>query len=254
VRLVRTQAGFVLSAVPSEVLDRQQREARSAAVKEYIAGVALDNDSARATTMIGLMQERLAQSPDDIARAIATHRQAIRVEPNVTGPRGNLASLLQRLAAQEPDPAKAQQMHLDVREVRREESRLLGRHAELLPDRPDVQQRYGYSLHLIGEHDAAAAAFRRAAELAPTSAEFVWQLGLIYEEQKKLGEATAAVARAQQLAPHSVEILFKLAQLQAQQQQWQDAADSLKKLIVLDPGDPTWPQLLQRVEAAAQGQ
>jgi len=201
VRLVRTEAGRLLAPVDGRLLNGRQRRAREAAIDEYIAGLMVENDWALAHLSLGLLYERMANEPAEYERAIAAYRRAIHVEPDVTGPRSNLAELLERRAQQEDDPAKAQRMHLQSRELRREETALLAKEAELLPDDASVQYRYGLSLYLIGEEERAVEVLEKAHELAPESVDILLRLALLYKKRQQWEEAIAATKRLLELQP-----------------------------------------------------
>lgn len=218
VRLVRTEAARILAAVPGELLDGPQRRSRKQAIEEYVRGLMVDNDWALAHHSLGLLYERLAQTPEEYAKAVAAYRRAIHVEPDVTGPRSNLAELLERLAATEKDPGEQQKLILQFRELRREETALLGREARLLPDNAMVQYRYGLSLYLIGE-----------------------------EEQ-----AVQVLSRAHELAPESVDILLRLALLYKKRQQWDKAVAALEKLLLLQPENQMFQHVLRETRAERQ--
>ena len=211
VRLVRTEAGRILAPVDGRLLNGEQRRTRATAIDEYIAGLMVDNDWAMAHHSLGLLYERMADEPDEYEKAIDAYERAIAVEADVTGPRSNLAELLERLSQQEVDPAKAQKLHLRVRELRRDETELLGQEAALLPDHAEVQYRYGLSLYLIGEED----------------------------------KATEVLARAHELAPESVDILLRLALLYKKRQQWDEAINATKKLIELQPDNQMFQHVLR---------
>jgi tetratricopeptide (TPR) repeat protein len=200
-RLVRTEAGRLLAAVPGKLLTAAQRASRKQAIAEYLAGLDVDNDWALSHLTRGLIYERSAVTRADYERAIDAYRLASRVEPDVVGPRSNLAELLERLAQQEPDAGKAQAMMLETRELRRIETGLLANEAKLLPDNASVQYRYGLSLYLIGEEEQALAALQRASELEPDSFDILLRLALLHKKRKEWQPAIATLERLLKLQP-----------------------------------------------------
>ena len=64
---------------------------------------------------------------------------------------------------------------------------------------PDVHNRRGLCLAMMGRQDDALAAFDRAVELAPTYAEAHWNRGIILEELGRPGDAEGAFELAQGL-------------------------------------------------------
>ena len=189
VRLVRTEAGRVLAPVDGQLLDGKQRRARDAAIEEYVAGRLVDNDWAVTHLQLGDFYAQTAQSPDEYAKAAESYRRAMRVEPDVTGPRSHLAALLDRMARTEDDPAKVQKLVLEGRELRRKESDLLKHEAELLPDVIELQYRYAASLVQIEDYDTALEVLTRIRQRAPTWLEPVIQMIVVHRARDEWEEA-----------------------------------------------------------------
>jgi tetratricopeptide (TPR) repeat protein len=217
-RLVRGEAGRVLSPVPGKLLTSQQRVERKTAISEYLAGLNVDNDWALSHLSRGLIFERTASSREDYDRAIDAYRLAIHVEPDVVGPRSNLAELLERLAAQEPDVRKSQAMQLESRELRRAETGLLAHEAQLLPDNAGIHYRYGLSLYLIGEEEQAVAALKRADEIEPDSFDVLLRLALLHKKRKEWPQAIAALDRLLKLQPDNQMLQHVRAETEAESQ------------------------------------
>lgn len=188
-RLVRGEAGRVLAAVPGKLLTAEQRAQRKQAIAEYLAGIEADNDWAVSHLNRALVFERLAAKPEEFDAAIDAYRLASHVEPDVVGPRSNLAELLERLAQQEADVGKAQAMMLESRELRRIETGLLAHEAELLPDSFYVQYRYGAALARIGEDERGLEVLQKAHELDPSAIEPVVQMIYIYKNRDDMKHA-----------------------------------------------------------------
>ena len=106
-----------------------------------------------------------------IQEAVQAYETAIRVEPNTTGPRTNLAALLEQLAAQSPG-AGGSQMLQRAGQLRAAELPLLGRDAKLAPDNASIQYRYGLALYLANRMDEAMQRLERAVELEPDVPDF----------------------------------------------------------------------------------
>ena len=113
--------------------------------------------------------------------AIKAYETAIRVEPNMTGARTNLASLLERLVRELPAGQAAQFMQR-VSELRAAELPLLRRDANLAPENAGVQYRFGLALYLAGEMDQAMERLNRAAELEPEIEDFRQARDLLKEK------------------------------------------------------------------------
>ena len=115
--------------------------------------------------------------------AVAEYRTAIRIQPDVTGPRSNLAALYENLArAVPPDSSQAKNAAAEVKRLRAEELQLLARDAKLASESAIIQYRYGLALYLAGQLDKAEAALQRACDLEPQSEQFQTALRLLREK------------------------------------------------------------------------
>ena len=103
--------------------------------------------------------------------AIAAYTTAIRTEPNMTGPRTNLASLLERVV-QQTTPEQRPAILQRIGQLRNQELPLIARDAELAPENPGIQYRYGLALYLAGKMDQALEQLELAVELAPQVPDF----------------------------------------------------------------------------------
>ena len=192
VRSVRIEAARVLAGMPASVLSAETKPVLESLLKQYREGILMDADQAGAHMALALLDERLATAnPRDQGawrqQAIKHYRNAIRVQPDVTGPRSNLVALLEAV-----DPSAD-----EITKLRAEELLLLERDARLAPNEPTVQYRYGLSLYLNGKVSEAAGPLRRAVELAPDITEFRYLLTLLLFD--KLGEVKEANQHADKL-------------------------------------------------------
>ncbi len=144
---------------------------------------------------LGVLYETMGRDAD----ALAAYRTAMRVEPRMTGPRSNLAALLDRLGEREmqrsaDDRSEAQvlQMQQEAAQLRREELELLARDARLLPRNAAIQYRYGLSLYLNGEQQAAEQALQAACQLEPDNDQFLYALVLFFDKYERYEEAGQA--------------------------------------------------------------
>ena len=103
--------------------------------------------------------------------AIEAYETAIRTEPKMTGPRTNLASMLERVLPQSA-PQQRESIMLRIEQLRQEELPLIARDAALAPENPGIQYRYGLALYLAGEMDKALEQLETAVELAPDVSDF----------------------------------------------------------------------------------
>ena len=146
------------------------------------------------------------------------YRAALRAEPRVTGPRSNLAALLDQQADQaEYESQRATQLRANdvaaraeersaefrqqARRLRREELDLWERDARLAPDNAFVQYRYGMALYLERRLKDAETALRRAYQLEPNDPQNLLGLTLFYKEVKRPRDALAWAEKLVQLRP-----------------------------------------------------
>jgi Flp pilus assembly protein TadD len=214
VRSVRTEAARVLANVPRQMLSGGQRRLLQAALEEFKAGVLVNNDRAAAHLTLGVVYESL----NDPRAAEKAYQSAIHVEPHVTGPRTNLAALLEgqaeaaennarRIAQQNREAAmesimESQQLRERVAELRRDELPLLGRDAKLAPDNAAIQYRYGLSLYLHGRQEEALSSLANAVRLEPNTPDFVLALALLCRQQGDLASAIKHIERLLELRPN----------------------------------------------------
>ena len=185
IRYVRIEAALTL-APQHRALTTQQERKLNTALDAYRAAMNRNADQASAHLALGILAER----QEDYAVAEAAYRTAIRVQPGVTGPRGNLAALLDR-----------QRKPLDAQRLRAEELQLLARDAEMAPGIALVQYRFGLASYLAGEFEAAETAIARAVELEPDSADYSLALALLYQKLERFEEAIPLVERIVKLQP-----------------------------------------------------
>lgn len=207
-RAVRVETARVLARVPrqltAELLNGNQREQLDHALEEYVAGVLEANDRGGAHLELGALYETLGREAD----ALAAYRTALRVEPAMTGPRSNLAGLLERICQRElegtaggqPTPA-VRAMQSEIERLRREELELLARDARLVPESAAIQYRYALALYLDGQPEPAEQALREACRLEPENDQFLHFLVLFLDKYERYNEALTAANRLVQLRP-----------------------------------------------------
>lgn len=187
IRLVRFAAARRLVGVADQLLDPKYRESLDKAIEEYREGQEMVLD--RAASHLNLAALNHALGEELVAREeLAT---AIQLEPYLTGPRDQLAELLQRAGE---DPA-------EVQRLREEEIENLTRDAKLLPKNPQIRYRQGMLLYLVGRKQEAREAFEAACELRPDSYDNWLALALLCESQRAWKCAFEALEKMQELRP-----------------------------------------------------
>lgn len=180
-RLVRTEAARVLTISGAyQSLSGTEQARVDQVLKEIREALDLISDRSGSHLSWGLLSESRGRFDE----AIEAYETGMAVEPTVAGPRSNLASLLERLAAQAP-PEQRSAVLQRVQGLRREELPLLARDAGLAPDNAAVQYRYGLALYLTGDLDQAMSQLERAVELAPQEAAFRQARDLLRERLER---------------------------------------------------------------------
>jgi predicted CXXCH cytochrome family protein len=210
-RAVRIAAARRLASVPRARIDAAYHAALDNALDEYRASQQINLE--RAAPHINLAM--LARDLGNYDEATSELRTAIRLEPQLTGPRTELANIVAR-----QNPASE-----EIAKLRAEEAENLDRDTQLLPDNAAVFYRLGLLRYLLGEYTAASRALTKACELAPENYDFRMTVALLeekwYERDGDLAHYEAAVA-------------------------------SLKKMVELRPKDPRTAQILQRLATTRQ--
>lgn len=202
VRLVRNAAVDSLAIRTSNTLRKPEH---IKALKEEIAEYGKDTTTAFDRAGPNLRLAELARSQGAIRKSMASLRDAIRIEPYLSGPRSELARLLEQMGGDADE----------VRRLREEEVKLLERDSELLADsgRPHYQR--GMLLYLLDRNAEAIAALEEAVRIEPRSFDYLTALALLYEQEREKIKA----------------------------------AQTLRKMNGLRPGDPVVMDLLKRVQA-----
>ncbi|TWU63101.1 tetratricopeptide repeat protein [Crateriforma conspicua] len=161
--LVRDEATRTLAQSDAYgTLTSSERTQVDLALKNVKQTLMIGGDRGGAHMTWGILNERTGK----LEEAAKAYQNALRIQPAMTGPRTNLASLLERMASQQPGPTAAQYQQYAAK-LRDEELPLLIRDANLAPENADVQHRCGLALYLAGRYDEALQRLELAARLAP---------------------------------------------------------------------------------------
>lgn len=178
-RSVRTEAARVLADATAGAFRGDDLQLRDAALAEYKRGLEQNSDLAMSHMGLAILAER----QQDFDTAANAYRTAINVQPDVTGPRSNLAALYEGLAqGVPPNSPQAQNAHTEVARLRAEELKLLERDAKLAPESGMIQYRLGLAYYLAGEMKKARVALQKACEVEPDSEQFQMALRLLDEK------------------------------------------------------------------------
>lgn len=209
VRIVRTEAARSLLEFPRQLMSSSAGAAWRAALDELVEGIELHSDRAGAHIELGLIAMRQGRRQ----QAITHYETGIAVEPQATGARSNLASLLEEnLQASQAASGSASKattaLQEEIARLRKAELPLLARDAGLLPDAAALQYRYGLALYLDGQREAALPILIRAAELESSDAQFAEAAALLAEALGRWPEAQSWAAENVRRAGNSPESLL----------------------------------------------
>lgn len=178
-RLVRYDATRMLaSGGMYQTLSAGERSRVDLALREVQTTLAVTADRAGSHMEWAAICEQRGRGPE----AIEAYETAIRVEPQMAGPRTNLAALLDDVAQRGDERARVR-----AEELRRAELPLLARDAKLAPNIAAVQYRYGLALYLSGDLEGALSQLERAVELEPSGEGYQLAVRLLKE---KMAEQT----------------------------------------------------------------
>ncbi len=189
------------------ILSSKTRLLRNEAARVLVASGAYQNLSGSEKTRVNLLlrdvKESLMAASDRAGahlgwamlcegqgrpeEAIQAYRTAIRVEPNTTGPRSNLSSLLERVASQR-SATQAAEMLEEAEKLRGEELPLLERDAKLASENASVQYRLGLALYLAGRMADAMEKLELATKLEPDVPDFKQARDLLKEKLEQSGQ------------------------------------------------------------------
>ena len=233
---LRVEAARALSNLPEQVLNEvlplSSRTAYGKGLEEYESSLRFNSDRAEVHLVAGSLYERLGQIND----AIASYRNAMSVQPNLTGPRSNLAALLDAKAnqfgAQMQQLASQQQLSASQRDTLVSKMELLGRQAKEL--RAEEHVRLGRDV-------------KRSETIA--AAHFLnYRYGMSCYLQGDMEEALKQLKLAVKKSPDNPTYLLGLATFHVQVKDTSAARPLVEKLIKLDPENASYQMLLKQVE------
>ncbi|MFK8110798.1 MAG: cytochrome c3 family protein [Rubripirellula sp.] len=179
-RLVRSEATRVLVASGAyRALSPAERTRVDLRLREVKTALMVASD--RAGAHMGWAM--LCEARQLFEEAREAYETAIRVEPNMTGPRTNLASLYESVAQdQRARPDQVAEMLALAKELRSAELPLLKRDAALAPGNAGIQYRLGLAFYLAGEMELALERLEAAVKLEPEVADFRQARDLLKEK------------------------------------------------------------------------
>ncbi|MFK7738652.1 MAG: HEAT repeat domain-containing protein [Pirellulaceae bacterium] len=243
IRSVRIEASRVLTELPIQLRQSVNASKLRSATEEWLSGLEYNNDRAGAHLAKGIMAEQQGRNQ----QALKHYQTALSVEPNVTGPRTNLAALLERnlSSTNQRSPAYAK-LQSEIAELRRSELPLLQRDADLLPGAASIQYRLGLAYYIDDQKRLAAKHLSRASELEPEQHAYAQTAAMLFETLANDGQAELSVAKENEGSSRE-----KVIALEKQiRSDWNEALAKIRSASELSSDQGTMT-LLQRIEAAA---
>jgi len=207
---VSAQSAWAISMLPQAIVDKhlsaEDRELFPKSLDNYQISLAASRDRASSH----LVQGGLFERQGEMDKAIQAYRNAMSVQPEMTGPRSNLAVLLERQAQQlmrdrSPESAKRAQRLIDqAKQLRLAEHQNLGRDADRakgLKGTEGLNYRYGMSSYLQGDLETAEEQLKLAVEKAPNNEVIILGMATFYFEIKKFDDAETLTDRLLEIAP-----------------------------------------------------
>lgn len=204
---IRVQAARTLVNLPPELLaqltDGLQRTQFRSAIAESQASLMLNSDQGMAHAMMGSLNQQVG----DYRQAEKDYRNAIKVESNIAGPRTNLALLLDaklRVMTTEAERGRAME---EIKNLRREENRLLKvdvERAKDLPNTHSLHYSYAMSCYLQDDLETATKHLQIALDQQPKSEQYLQAMTLILEKMEQFEKAGRMVDRLLELAPDNI--------------------------------------------------
>ncbi|MFN3192955.1 MAG: cytochrome c3 family protein [Aureliella sp.] len=241
IRSVRTEAVRNLLSFPMDMQNTGVSADFRNALDELRAGLNFNNDRAGAHLALGIMAEQQGRNQ----QAMKHYGQAIGVEPNVTGPRTNLAALLERSLAQNGNTPARESISKQIDKLRKTELPLLERDASLLPNEANIQYRLGLALYVDEQTEKAATHLERAAELEPDQPNYLQAAAMLFEKlANESAEKWSADNGSETADPSKFTTLTQSLEYWSKAEKWIDQAAKISP-------DPGTMQLNQQIHAAA---
>ena len=213
VRSVRVEAARNLLDLPRDSWSQSAGSKFVAALIELEQSMQFNNDRGGAHLALGIFAEQQGRNQ----QAIEHYQKAISVEPSVTGPRTNLAALLERNLSSQPNPESKPAIALkeEIDRLREEELPLLKRDVGLLPTAAGLQYYYGLALYVDGQKELAATHLVRAAEIEKTRTEFAQAAAMALEAAGQWKLAVEWARETVKLSDNAPENLMLLERIEA---------------------------------------
>ncbi len=189
---IRIQAARSLVNLPPQLLgaltDARQQLSLQVALEESRVSLMLNNDQAMPHAMVADLNDRIG----NFDQAERDYRNAIKIQPNVSGPRTNLTRLLAK-RAERKTKAEQEEVLQEIKALRLEENKLLAvdvERAKDLQNTDGLHFSYAMSCYLLDDFEKAKKHIKIALDQQPESQQYLQAMTLLLE---KLEESEAAI-------------------------------------------------------------
>ncbi len=201
---IRIQAARSLVNLRPELLASlmgpEQQSNLQEAMLESQASLMMNNDQAIPHAMMASLNERIG----DFVQAEKDYRNAIKIEPNVPGPRTNLTVLLEAKRQSLKDAAARERVSQEIQALRLAENKLLAVDVERAKDLSNthgLHYSYAMSCYLQEDFDNAKKHMKIALGQQPESQQYLQALSLLLDKLEEYEEAGKYLDRLLKVAP-----------------------------------------------------
>lgn len=203
-RRIRIQTARVLVNLPPELLgeliDGSRRELFREAFYESQTSLMMNSDQSMSHAMMASLNERIG----DVVQAEKDYRNAIKVEPNIAGPRTNLTLLLDSKRQSLESEAEREQVSQEIKALRLEENQLLAvdvDRAKDLPNTHGLHYSYAMSCYLQEDFEKTKKHIQIALDQQPESQQYLQAMALLLEKLEEYEQASQYLDRLLKVAP-----------------------------------------------------
>jgi Flp pilus assembly protein TadD len=227
VRSVRIEVGRALAGVPPAQLAPADQRAAQQALAEWIAVQTFGADRAESHLNLGA----LAAESGELDKAEREYLTALKLSPRFPGTYMNLADLYRQ------------------RERDEEGERVLREGLKIAPQDPNMHAALGLALVREKKNAEALASLEKATRLAPEDPHHAFVFAIALSAAGQMDRALAVLAAAHARHPGDRDVLHALVSMSRDTQSIPAAIEYAKKLVALDPDDPSTQKLLGELEA-----
>ena len=200
---IRIQAARILVNLPPQLLgaltDARQRLSLQDALEESRVSLMLNNDQAMPHAMVADLNDRIG----NFDQAERDYRNAIKIQPNVSGPRTNLTRLLAK-RAERKTKAEQEEVLQEIKALRLEENKLLAvdvERAKDLQNTDGLHFSYAMSCYLLDDFEKAKKHIKIALDQQPESQQYLQAMTLLLEKMEESEAAIQYVDRLLKMDP-----------------------------------------------------